>query len=796
MTEQVPLRRVTPCHSAFVRYVLFLCCLTRTIYGQNADPAYRALRTSEIIETFPIENVVIRRDAGVLTLKTGIVGFTPPTLGRDTVAVFAGEGEFVLDPPQVLEKSYLKQATGLDTIQEVFDRAIFVFTDGAAREIRGQSKPRPPDPHLSALLRDFRKHVRDSAYDSSNLEAEILRDLVNPRQNGFFSAYLHGRKHADLQFHFKPRGVAPDLPSPEEVGVINRDPSGEQDGIWYLSHFTTELAANRASSEEENRTAQAESYQVETVIAPNDHFTGRAKLILRAVNEGDRVIPFDLLPTLRVSKVTAGGQDIPFIQEDRKQDGAFYVLLPEPLARGARSELTIEYTGDKVVHKEGGGNFSVGARTSWYPSLNAFRDHARYRLTFKVPKRYSLVSVGRVVKEWSEKDFACSEWDSEVPVAVAGFNYGEFKKKTATDDTLKMSIEGYAVSEMPDILKGVEIGGMSPSRLNESNLIDSQNALRLFTTWFGKSEFSRLAITQQPEFNFGQSWPTLVYLPLAAYLDATQRYRLFGMNHSLSQFVDEVASHEVSHQWWGHMVGWSSYHDQWLSEGFAFFSAGLYLQYIDKSPQKYTDYWEHARKQLIEKNEFGKRPVEAGGPWFGLRLSSRKNDAYQAVVYNKGGYILNMLRSMMWTQKDGDGAFREMLQDFVRQYLNRNASTEGFQAIAEKHMTPQMDVVGDHKLDWFFRQWVYGSTVPRLKFTPELTAMGDGKWMLKAVLTQSEVEPNFISLVPIYADFQGNPVKLGVVRIVGNNSLDHIQVVLPSRPKKVMINAQHDLLEL
>ena len=796
MTAGLPVSRVIRYDCAFMRNLLLAYGLTCIAYAQNADPAYRALRTSEIVEALPIENVVIRRDAGVLTLKTGMVGFTAPTLGHDTLAVFAGEGEFVLDPPQALEKSYLKQATGQDTIQEFFDRAIFVFTDGAGREIRGQSKSRAPDAHLSSLLKDFRRHVRDSAYDSSNLDAEVLRDLFNPRQAGFFSAYLHGRKHADLQFHFKPRGVAPDLPSPEEVGVVNRDPSGEQDGIWYLSHLTSELAANRASSEEENRTAQAESYQVETVIAPNDHFTGRAKLVLRGVSDGDRVIPFDLLPPLRVSKVTSAGQDVPFIQEDRKQDGALYVLLPEPMARGSRVELAIEYSGDKVVHKEGGGNFSVGARTSWYPSLNAFRDHARYRLTFKVPKRYSLVSVGKMIKEWSEKDFACSEWDSEVPVAVAGFNYGEFKKKTAADDTLKMSIEGYAVSEMPDMLKGVEIGGMSPSRLNESNLIDSQNALRLFTTWFGKSEFSRLAITQQPEFNFGQSWPTLVYLPLAAYLDATQRYRLFGMNHSLSQFVDEVASHEVSHQWWGHMVGWSSYHDQWLSEGFAFFSAGLYLQYIDKSQQKYTDYWEHARKQLIEKNEFGKRPVEAGGPWFGLRLSSRKNDAYQAVVYNKGGYILNMLRSMMWSQKDGDTAFREMLQDFVRQYLNRNASTEGFQAVAEKHMTPQMDVSGIHKLDWFFRQWVYGSTVPRFKFTPELTPAGDGKWLLKAVLTQSEVEPSFVSLVPIYADFQGNPVKLVVVRIIGNTTLDRIQVVLPSKPRKVMINAQHDVLEL
>src|SRR6185436_19465317 len=106
-------------------------------------------------------------------------------------------------------------------------------------------------------------------------------------------------------------------------------------------------------------------------------------------------------------------------------------------------------------------------------------------------------------------------------------------------------------------------------------------------------------------------------------------------------------------------------------EGFAFFSAGLFLQYMEKNPQKYLDYWEHARKQLVAKNEYGKRPVDAGGPWMGARLDSKKNsDAYQAVVYNKGGYILHMLRMMMWTQKDGDKPFRDMLQEFVKEYLN------------------------------------------------------------------------------------------------------------------------------
>ena len=72
----------------------------------------------------------------------------------------------------------------------------------------------------------------------------------------------------------------------------------------------------------------------------------------------------------------------------------------------------------------------------------------------------------------------------------------------------------------------------------------------------------------------------------------------------------------------------------------------------------------------------------------------------------------------------------------------------------------------------------------------------DGKWMLKASLTQSEVEPNFVSLVPIYAEFDGPPVRLGMVRITGNHTTDNIQVLLPRKPKRVMINTNHDTLEM
>ena len=105
---------------------------------------------------------------------------------------------------------------------------------------------------------------------TDNLEADVLTGLYNPHAPGFFSAYLHGRKHSDLRFHVRPRGAFPGMmDTPEEVAVINLDPQGNQEGIWYLSHLGGEITSHTASSDQNNRTVEADAYKIATTIARN-----------------------------------------------------------------------------------------------------------------------------------------------------------------------------------------------------------------------------------------------------------------------------------------------------------------------------------------------------------------------------------------------------------------------------------------------------------------------------------------------------------------------------------------------
>ena len=631
--------------------------------------------------------------------------------------------------------------------------------------------------------------------DVENVEAGLLAELYNPKRPPSFSAYIFGRKRNDLRFFIHPFGALPSILSPEEVGLINVDVQGKEEAVLYLCHTEAEFKKGTANNEEDKRLIDAEHYQIETAIT-GEKLTATAELRFKALYDGERVLRFGLLPTLRATRVEFGGAEIPFVQEKRNEDSSFFAILPTGTTVGQVYKIKIEYEGKKVLEDAGGGNFAVGARTSWYPSVNAFNDRATYDLTFKVPKKYTLVGVGKKVKEWMEGDFAASQRVSEVPLGVAGFNYGQFKKKELTDADTKYVIEGYATSELPDYLRGAQdIGGMSPVSLLEKGMVEAQNSMRIFTHWFGPAPYGRIAITQQPQPFFGQSWPTLVYLPIMSFFDSTQRWRLMGgISSSLTAFIQEVTPHEVAHQWWGHVIGWASYHDQWLSEGFADFSASLYLQTTEQKPDKYLTFWKRHQEKILAKNEFGKRPNDAGPLWMGLRLNTFKTQgAYNEIVYPKGGYVLHMLRWMMYDRKTGDEAFKVMMRDFVKANFNQNVSTERFKSYVEKHMTPAMDLDGNKRMDWFFNEWVYGTEIPRYRLDYSLTE-ADGKTLLTGKVTQSDVSPGFKMVVPLYLDFDGKIMRLGEARVFGNSATPEFKIALPQKPKRVLINYHHDVL--
>jgi hypothetical protein len=787
----------------------------------NSEAMYRKLRNVGVGVSFSVEGLAFKCDSATFELKRGTVSFLEPVNGFVTGAVFIGAGHFTLKPFTRLAQTEIHRRMKTDQVDEDFTEIVFRYIGTPGQVLQPIMRTPATTPEDAAkLFQHWRESMRQRrevplGFSESmlhgdsmeNVDAEVLAALYNPNRPGFFDAYMHGTKHKDLRFIYHPRGGAiAELGSPEEIALINYDPEGMDDGILYLDHPSQEYVKGTASSDEERRYLEAKKFKIETVIGKNDHLASLATVTFVPLIPGERVIKFRLLPNLRVTRVSdQSGKDLYFIQENRKQDGSFYVILPDPIEQGKECSVTIEYGGDKVLIKAGNGSYYVHARESWYPNLNGFTERALYDLTFKIPKKYKLISVGKLDREWVEGDFAASHWTTAQPIAVAGFNFGSYVKVDLSDDKDGYQIDGYYLPELPDRLnafKSSALSGMAPHAMTEYALQETRAELQVCNYFFGKSGFDHISITEQPDFNFGQSWPNLVYLPISAYIDSTQRWLLFGrIDNQFTAFVQEVTPHEVSHQWWGHAVGWASYHDQWLSEGFAEFSAALFLQQAkgEHWQKDYIEFWQRQQKRVTEKNEFGVSPNDAGPIWLGLRLiSPRSETAYQNVTYAKGAYILAMLRSMMYGadsgSKESDQRFIDTMHDFVESHRTIPASTESFKAVVEKHITPQMDLQGNKRLDWFFNEWVYGTQVPRYKFAYDLSGTPDGKTKLHMTLTQSEVDENFAMLVPIFGDFGRGMVRLGQIRVIGNSERS-ADVVLPAQPKKVAYNAYKEILE-
>ncbi|MGA2850285.1 MAG: M1 family aminopeptidase [Terracidiphilus sp.] len=784
------------------------------VYG-NSDPVYRKLRDLGLGSTFHFDKVTLPLDAATFEFQQGTLTFLSPVNGMVTGAIFIGEGHLNLKPVTALDTQELKRRVGTPEFDEDFTEIVLRFTGkehGIFLRNVGETAATPIQ--AETAYGNWKQRMRQRrevplgfteellhGEDMDNVDADLLAAVYNPAHPPFVNAYIRGKKHKDLRYFIRTRvGALPQLDSPEEVALINYDPEGMDDGIWYLDHLKVEYQNRTASSQEDRRIFATRSYKIETVISKNTHLFSTATITFQPLIEGERVLKFGLLPNLRVTRVSdEQGQDLYFIQESRKDDGSFYAILPKAPEAGKDSSITVQYEGDKVLEHAGEGSFYVRARSSWYPNLNGFGERALYDLTYKVPRRYTVISVGKLQGQSIEQEYAVSHWITPTPVAVAGFNYGDYTKIDLTDTITGYKISGYYLTELPDNLRRYSaLQSMAPKNMTKFALDQTRAQLQLCTYYFGKIPYDEIDVTEQPDFNFGQSWPNLVYLPISAYTDSTQRWMLFGnIDSKFTGFVQEVTPHEVAHQWWGHAVGWASYHDQWLSEGFAEFSAGLFLQQAVAGDWRkdYIQFWDRLQKRILEKNNFNVAPNDAGPLWMGTRLiSPRSESAYQNVTYAKGAYVLEMLRSIMYSGQDQDKAFIAMMHDFVESSREKPASTESFKAIAEKHIAKGWDLTGNGKLDWFFDEWVYGTQVPKYHFEYQLIPAEEGKVKLHMTLTQSEVDERFAMLVPVFADFGKGMVRIGQMGIAGNSTKSS-DVLLPAKPKSVALNAYKDILE-
>ncbi len=779
--------------------------------GPNSDPTYQALRNLTLSgESVSVSNLALKREAGTFHLRSGTVCFVAPVAGKVTGAVFTGDGNFILDPP-ASERPMLKLLTKEDEFSENFSQMVLRFTDSTYDDIKkaGGVATSACDP---GLLKDSQHTMRHKLKE--NLDSRILEDVLSSAPGGLFVAFIHG-KHYNGQ----------------ELYTI--DPHEGRDQVDFMTYDENKFGdwasfpmAGEHKRDTIGQPIRIDHQQLETTLEKNANLIGKSTTAFTVRLNGVRVVPFNLFRTLRVRKVTtADGQPLPFVQEDKNDDAQFAVILPKALAAGDQFTIVTEYEGKEAVTNEGGGNYFPVARMNWYPNNpgGGLGEYTTYDMTFRIPKGMQIAATGARVSDTNDGGQNVTVWKSEAPQTVAGFSMGRFKVEEAKLDKPEYFIQSFANQESPSWVQALKhatendtpgtgqvrsfddpntghdyaLGTMGTTGLNKKSLAEGELAVQLYTDYFGPSLFKHLQLTQQTACNFGQSWPELVWIPICYYFDTTVRHQL-GMDWGDRGYWKVVTPHEVAHQWWGHTVGFSSYRDQWMSEGFADMSASLYLTLIEKNPKKFITFWNDERELLLERDAQGFRAIDAGPLTMGYRTSNSRTgfDTTRRLIYPKGAYVLHMVRMMMQDMRTRDQRFKETMQDFVNTYRGKAATTEDFKAIVEKHMTQDMDLEGNHKMDWFFNEYVYGTQLPTYQMNATFDTGADGDVVMSIKLTQSNVNDSFRMLVPIYLELPNGMFFLGRARLKGNSTFDQKIPLkgLKEKPKRALINYYDDVL--
>ena len=303
-------------------------------------------------------------------------------------------------------------------------------------------------------------------------------------------------------------------------------------------------------------------------------------------------------------------------------------------------------------------------------------------MTFRYPKSLTLVATGAPVEDRTDGEWRITHTRTNSPVRFAGFNLGSFQSVSINHGGYKIDVyanrhlETALQPKAPDPLVPTppipsarsraaaipRIPIVAPTPIDPAARLarleqDVVDTLDFMTAKFGPPAIRNLSITPIPG-SFGQGFPGLVYLSTLAYLSPEQRPQRFRNRFEQTFYSELLETHEVAHQWWGNMVYGASYQDEWLIESLANYSALLLLE--NKKGTKALDaVLEAYRNNLLNRIDNG-RTLESVGPiTWGRRLeSSLAPNAWEVVTYQKGTWIIHMLRRRL-----GDEKFLEMLRE-------------------------------------------------------------------------------------------------------------------------------------
>ena len=263
-----------------------------------------------------------------------------------------------------------------------------------------------------------------------------------------------------------------------------------------------------------------------------------------------------------------------------------------------------------------------------------------------------------------------------------------------------------------------------------------------------------------------------------------------------------VVAHETAHQWWGDLIGWSGYRDQWIVEGLANYSSFMLLE--SENPEQFRAVMDHYRDDLLGKNKAGDQLLEAGPVTLGSRLSSSHFlDGYEAISYGRGTWLFHMLRNMMrdasrknprsaQTSDPADEPFVRALRKVRERYAGKSITTRDLLQVFEEELPPSLWYEDHKSLDWFYQGWVNGTAVPHFELQGVKYNDKTGSTLVNGTIIEKSAAKDLVTPVPVYAVIAGKTTFLGQVFVDGPETPFHLTA--PSGTRKLVLDPAGTLL--
>ena len=725
-----------------------------------------------------VHDLTLQRDAGSFYLTDGTLALFKPFEGRVWGAYYRGSGVFHFRPPNDIEREQLARFYKAESLATPLEGLVLFFADSTATELMSRLHFAP-----GAIPKGAEATIRDALdliwnEDQRNLDYSFAKTFLERQTNSLFGAYIDPAKGSPGGFFqidpFETEAIKLWRPVKNRV-FQNRIRSRE-----VICQFPAgSVPARPGAVGDYVSTLDEEHHSIRVRFDGDLALRASDEIRFRSLEDGQQWIAFALAPKLEVDSVRwADGTSAEFFKH--KDGPALWIRVDPPLAYDEVRTIRVAYHGGIVERSDDW--VWLDPATIWYP-WHDFAGRFTADLAYQVPREYRLASVGEPIRIEEKDGVVRSQWKVDEPVRRCSFMvgvYSEHKIQSESIPTVTVLMSDAAHRRHREQAGGDLIEqGLAPGKSMEKQVgADVANSIAFFQKVYGPTHLKRFYAAENLLGHniLGTAFPGLMHLDWTTF---------YNTQSETSQEL--VRAHEVAHQWWGAAgVVPATYHDTWLSEAFAEYSALWYCQATQGHPESYLETLRQMRDRVLRNRKYLLGSGQEAGPiWLGPRTRTKDTpEDYALVIYQKGAWVLHMLRNLFLDLDSmKDDGFAPMMREFYTTYEGKTATTADFQRMVEKYAGRDMT--------WFFRQWVYGTGVPRYRFA---WRMSEGaSYRVTCRVEQQGVPADFQMFVPVRVEFDNDQFTRVRVLVKGPNSVFDLPS-FPMKPKRVLFNDLESVL--